>query len=44
MPCIQFREPSTNGLQLPLLFLDVDLDGVRHKVVRASAGGFRKAV
>src|SRR5207249_4631877 len=37
-------EPAPNRLELPLLFLNVDCDGVGDEVVRASAGGLRQPV
>jgi len=37
MTCLDFCESTTDGLDLPLLFLNVNLNGVGDEVVRAPA-------
>ena len=44
MPSFDFSESATNGVELPLLLLHIDLDGVGHQVVRAAPGGVCQAV
>jgi hypothetical protein len=41
---LDFREPAPDGVELPLLFLNVDFDRISDDVVRTSARGFRQAL
>ena len=42
VPRFDFRKAAANGLDLLLLFLDVDLDCVGNKIVRTSSCGLRQ--
>ena len=44
MPRLDFREAAPDGVELPLLFLNVDFDRISDDVVRASACGLRQAL
>jgi hypothetical protein len=44
VPRLDFREPAPDGVELPLLFLNVDFDRISDDVVRTSARGLRQAL
>jgi len=44
VPRLDFREAAPDGVELPLLFLNVDFDRISDDVVRTSARGLRQAL